>query len=231
MSRAWTSGPAGEARHFSPEKRRANGILTNKNGFQVDVDMPVNQPPIMRAVRPLVSTPLFAVEAVDLVFANGTEVTFERLAAKGRGAVLVVPILDDGRIVLIREYACGTERYELGLPKGRIDGDEPVLEAANRELMEEAGFRAAQLTLLREVTSSPAYSAQRTHIVLATGLSPQRLPGDEPEPLEVLTWPLDDLDRLAFEGQCSEARSIAAMYLARAYLAEGQISDQKKSLR
>jgi ADP-ribose diphosphatase len=197
----------------------------------VDVDMPVEQPPKMCAVRPLAATRLFAVEAVDLVFANGTEVTFERLAAKGRGAVLVVPILDDGRIVLIREYACGTERYELGLPKGRIDGDEPILDAANRELMEEAGFGAAQLTLLREVTSSPAYSAQRTHIVLATGLFPQRLPGDEPEPLEVVTWPLDDLDRLAFDGQCSEARSIAAVYLARAHLAQSELVDFKKSVK
>lgn len=192
--------------------------------------MPVEQPPKMRAVRSLAATRLFDVEAVDLVFANGTEVTFERLAAKGRGAVLVVPMLDDGRIVLIREYACGTERYELGLPKGRIDGDEPILEAANRELMEEAGFRAAQLTVLREVTSAPAYSAQRTHIVLATGLSPQRLPGDEPEPLEVVTWPLDDLDQLAFEGQCSEARSIAAMYLARAYLAQSELADLNKAV-
>jgi ADP-ribose diphosphatase len=193
----------------------------------VIVEMPVEQPPKICAVRPLVETRLFAVEAVDLKFANGVEVTFERLAAKGRGAVLVVPILDDGRIVLIREYACGTERYELGLPKGRIDGDEPILEAANRELMEEAGFTASQLTLLREVTSSPAYSAQRTHIVMATGLSPRRLPGDEPEPLEVVTWPLDDLDRLAFEGQCSEARSIAAMYLARTHLAHSPANDQK----
>ncbi|MBD3815965.1 MAG: ADP compounds hydrolase NudE [Halothiobacillus sp.] len=193
--------------------------------------MPVEQPPKICAVRPLVETRLFAVEAVDLVFANGTEVTFERLAAKGRGAVLVVPVLDDGRIVLIREYACGTERYELGLPKGRIDGDEPILDAANRELMEEAGFGAAKLTLLREVTSSPAYSAQRTHIVLATGLFPQRLPGDEPEPLEVVTWPLDDLDRLAFDGQCSEARSIAALYLARAHLAQSELVDFKKSVK
>jgi ADP-ribose diphosphatase len=193
--------------------------------------MPVEQPPKMRAVRPLAATRLFAVEAVDLVFSNGIEVTFERLSAKGQGAVLVVPVLDDGRVVLIREYACGTERYELGLPKGRIEGDEPVLEAANRELMEEAGFSASQLVLLREVTSAPAYSAGRTQIVLATGLSPQRLPGDEPEPLEVVTWPLDDLDSLAFDGQCSEARSIAAMYLARAYLARPEVLDQKKSVR
>ena len=181
--------------------------------------MPLEHPPKIRAVRQLAATRLFAVEAVDLVFSNGAEVTFERLTSTGSGAVLVVPILDDGRIVLIREYACGTERYELGLPKGRIDGDESVLDAANRELMEEAGYRASQRVLLREVTSSPAYSSQRTHIVLATGLSPERLPGDEPEPLDVVTWPLEEIDRLAFEGQCSEARSIAALYLARAYLA------------
>ncbi|MHB8919730.1 MAG: ADP compounds hydrolase NudE [Halothiobacillus sp.] len=191
--------------------------------------MPIQHLPKIRAVRSLATTRFFQIEAVDLTFPNGAEVEFERLTGKGQGAVLVVPITADGQIVLIREYACGTERYELGLPKGRIESDEPVLVAANRELMEEAGFGAENLIFLRELTSAPAYSGQRTQVVLAMGLYPARLQGDEPEPLEVVFWPLVDLDQLAVDERCSEARSIAALYLVRAYLAE-QLSEHAQGL-
>jgi ADP-ribose diphosphatase len=180
--------------------------------------MPSSHAPKICAVRTLATTRFFHIEAVDLAFSNGTEVTFERLTGQGQGAVLVVPITQAGEIVLIREYACGTERYELGLPKGRVEAYEPILAAANRELMEEAGFGAKNLVFLRELTSAPAYSSQRTQVVLAMDLYPERLPGDEPEPLDVVLWPLADLDQLAINAQYTEARSIAALYLARAYL-------------
>jgi len=180
--------------------------------------MPSNDPPDILAIRPLAETRLFRVESVDLRFANGTEVTFERLRGSVSGAVIVAALTDDGRFVLIREYACGTERYELGLPKGRIDTGETPVEAANRELMEEAGFGARRLTRLNELTMAPTYSGQRTHLVLAESLYPARLPGDEPEPLEVDFLPLAELDDLAASGECSEARSLAAMYLVRGHL-------------
>jgi ADP-ribose diphosphatase len=186
--------------------------------------MPSTQAPKICAVRTLATTRLFQIDAVDLAFSNGVNVTFERLTGQGQGAVLVVPITKAGEIVLIREYACGTERYELGLPKGRVEAHEPILAAANRELMEEAGLGAKNLVFLRELTSAPAYSSQRTHVVLAQDLYEQRLPGDEPEPLEVVRWPLADLDQLAVNAQLTEARSIAALYLARAYLTAQQLA-------
>ena len=191
--------------------------------------MPSSHLPRIRAVRTLATTRFFHIEAVDLAFSNGVDVTFERLTGQGQGAVLVVPITQAGEIVLIREYACGTERYELGLPKGRIEADEPILAAANRELMEEAGLGAKNLVFLRELTSAPAYSSQRTHVVLAMDLYPEPLPGDEPEPLEVVFWPLAELDQLTNHAECTEARSIAALYLARAHLA-AQPSAQAQNL-
>ncbi len=69
---------------------------------------------------------LFLVEALDLEFSNGEQRTFERLASRGYGAVLIVPLLDDDTVLLIREYAAGTERYELGLPKGKVDAGETI---------------------------------------------------------------------------------------------------------
>ncbi|MFP4130315.1 MAG: ADP compounds hydrolase NudE [Halorhodospira sp.] len=161
---------------------------------------------------------LFRVEAVGLRFSNGAEVEYERLGVGSHGAVLVVPVNERGEVLLIREYAAGTGRYELGLPKGRIERDEDCLQAANRELMEEVGCGAERLTALRSVTLAPAYFSHRTELVLAERLYERRLPGDEPEPIEVVPWPLDGLGRLLAEAELTEARSIAALYVARDHL-------------
>ncbi|MBK1735546.1 ADP compounds hydrolase NudE [Halorhodospira abdelmalekii] len=163
---------------------------------------------------------LFRVEAIGLRFSNGVEVEYERLGGSAAGAVLVVPIRADGCVLMIREYAAGTERYELGLPKGRIEAGEAREQAANRELMEEVGYGAKRLTHLRDLTLAPGYFGHRTQIVLAEELYEQRLPGDEPEAIEVVPWPLDDLPGLLAQRELTEARSIAALYLARDYLLE-----------
>ena len=83
---------------------------------------------------------LFKIEQVDLEFSNGETRIFERMAGSGRGAVMVVPFINDDEFLLVREYAAGTHTYELGFPKGLIDPGESAAVAANRELKEEIGF-------------------------------------------------------------------------------------------
>ncbi|MGB1220009.1 MAG: ADP compounds hydrolase NudE, partial [Alcanivoracaceae bacterium] len=85
----------------------------------------------------------------------------------------------------------------------------------DRELKEEAGFGARKLTLLKEMTLSPGYMGHRIKTVLAEDLYQEKLPGDEPEELEVLTWRLSDLDGLLAREDISEARVIAALYMVR----------------
>lgn len=160
-------------------------------------------------------TRLFRVEQLDLEFSNGETVQFERLRSSGFGAVLIVPMPDPCTVLLIREYAAGTERYELGFPKGRVEAGEDLLEAANREIMEETGYGAERLTHLTSLTLAPGYLGHRTHIVLAEELYERRLPGDEPEEIEVVPWRLDDIDLLIEREDFSEARSLAALYLVR----------------
>jgi len=121
-------------------------------------------------------------------------------------------------VLLVREYAAGVHRYELGLVKGRIDAGESPVEAANRELMEEAGYGARELTVLRSLTLAPVYMSHQTHLVLARDLYPQRLVGDEPEELEVVPWRLDALGELILREEFSEGRSIAALFIAREWL-------------
>jgi ADP-ribose diphosphatase len=176
--------------------------------------------PVVTFTETLARTRLFCIERVGLRFANGTEVDYERLKSSSRGAVLVVPLLDPDTVLLIREYATGVERYELALPKGRLEDGETVIEAANRELMEEAGYGARRLTSLKTMTIAPGAFDHATHVVLAEDLYPARLDGDEPEELEVVPWRLDDLTQLLAQAECTEARSIAALYLTRDVLRE-----------
>ena len=163
-------------------------------------------------------TNIFRVERRELRFSNGIEVSHERLVGSENGAVLIVPMLDQHTVLLIREYATGVHRYELALPKGRIEANEPLLDAANREIMEEVGYGANKLHHLTSLTVAPGYLSHSTHIVLAEDLYPERHEGDEPEMIEVVPWRLDELHKLLIQEDCTEARSIAALFMVREHL-------------
>ena len=158
---------------------------------------------------------LFRVEQLDLEFTNGEKRQFERMAGSNRGAVMIVPMLDDNTMVLIREYAAGTHSYQLGFPKGLIDPGESAVEAANRELQEEAGYAARELIPIHTVSMAPTFFNADMTIVIARDLYPQSLVGDEPEPLEVIEWPTDKSDDLLAREDFTEARCVAALLLAK----------------
>jgi len=152
---------------------------------------------------------------MDVEFSNGATRIYERLVSRGNGAVLVVPMLDDDTVLMIYEYSGGTERYELGLTKGKIDKGETLIETAARELKEEIGYGAKKLTFLKTITLAPGYQSTETHIVLAEELYEEKAYGDEPEPLEIVAHKLSDLEKLTYSEDLTEARSILALYMVR----------------
>lgn len=171
--------------------------------------------PIVHRCETAAKTRIFHVEEMDIEFPNGNRVTYERVKSSERGAVLIIPVLDNDTVLLIREYAGGVQRYELALPKGKVEGDEDLLEAANREIMEEVGYGANTLEHINSFTIAPGYISHTTHIILARDLYPHREDGDEPEEIEVIPWKLSELDKLFQHEECTEARSIAALYQVR----------------
>jgi ADP-ribose diphosphatase len=162
--------------------------------------------------------PRYKIEQMDLEFANGERRTYERIHGSGRPVVVIVPMLDADTVLLTREYAAGLHRYELGLPRGRVDPGESLLEGAQRELKEETGFGAHELLMLRTLSLAPTYMSHVAHVVLARDLFEERLPGDEPEEIEVVPWKIDELHHLLTLEEFSEGRAMAALFLAREWL-------------
>lgn len=168
-------------------------------------------------IETLAKTRIFEVQAVDLRFSNGEERTYERLKPQGRSAVLVIPI-QNNELIFIKEYAVGPERYELSFPKGIVDAGEDPVESANRELQEEIGFRAKKLDFLRSLYSGPSHMYGLMHVFVAQDLYPSQLEGDEPEPLEIVRYPLDKIDELLADSTFAEARNLSALFMLREYL-------------
>ncbi|CAM3151960.1 ADP compounds hydrolase NudE [Moritella viscosa] len=173
-----------------------------------------HQKPKILSTNIVAESRLFKIESVALRFSNGIERTYERMKGGGHGAVMMVPVDADNNLILIREYAVGTDSYELGFPKGAIDKGETALIAANRELMEEIGYGAKTLSLLKEVNLAPSYFSARMQIYLAQDLYPESCEGDEPEPLEIIKWPLARANELLDNDEITESRAICALLLA-----------------
>lgn len=176
------------------------------------------QVPQILARQLVAESRLLRIESVDLKFSNGEERQYERVQGSGRGAVLIVPMLDDETMLLVREYAAGLHNYQLGFPKGLIDPNESPEQAANRELREEIGYGAADLVKLKSVTMAPAFFSAKMTLFVGRNLYPEKLLGDEPEPLEIVPWKLSDADALLAQPDFTEARSVAALLLLQRYL-------------
>lgn len=174
--------------------------------------------PTIESQEVVAQSRLFKVEQLDLTFSNGEKRQYERMKGSGRGAVMVVPIINDDEFYLVSEYAAGTHSYEVGFPKGLIDPGETPEQAANRELQEEIGFGAKRFVKLKTLSTAPSYFSAKMHVFLAFDLYPATLEGDEPEPLTVIKSSWQDKDELIASEDFSEARSVTALLMAERYL-------------
>ena len=166
--------------------------------------------------KDIFKTKLFTIKDIELEYNSGKKVTHQII--QKFDVSIIVPIIDNQTLLLIKEYSTALDEYRLDLPGGKIDPGVSSIDTANKELQEEIGYKAGKLDQIGMLTMSPSYLTQKSYIFLARNLSESKLEGDEHEPLEIIRHPFDRFEELIDSGDLSEARAIAALYLARKFL-------------
>lgn len=163
---------------------------------------------------------IFDIKIDQLRLPSGEQMRFDYLVHAG--AVTMVPVDDQGHIWFVRQYrhAIGAELLEL--PAGTLEPDEPPERTAARELREEIGMRADRLERIGQIYPSPGYSDEQIDIYLATDLSPDPLPRDQDEYLEVVQLELREVQARLHSGQILDGKSVAAIALTLPLLTEHQ---------
>ena len=137
---------------------------------------------------------------------NGREGTREYIVHPG--AVVVVPLLDNDRVVMVRQYRYPVQRVILEFPAGKLDAREAPLECARRELLEETGYTAKEWTVAGRMHLAVGYSDEIIHICFASGLTAGEPNPDEDEFLNVEIMPVDEVLDACRSGAITDAKSL-----------------------
>jgi ADP-ribose pyrophosphatase len=152
--------------------------------------------------------------------ADGHEATREYL--RHPGAVMMIPLLDDGQVVLERQFRYPLARNFVEFPAGKIEAGEPLLACAQRELLEETGYVAREWTYLGGFHNAIAYSDEKIEVYLAQGLSYEGTNADDGEVLEVFTAPWQNLHGWIADGSVTDVKTIVGVYWLERYLKSRQ---------
>lgn len=152
---------------------------------------------------------VFAVRRDEIVEPGGLRATREVIAHPG--SVVVLPVFEDGRILMIRQYRYATRQYLWELVAGRIDEGESVKEAAARELKEETGYTAKRFTEFLDVFPTPGFLEERMHILLAEGLQAGEAEPEADEKIISHSYGVSELKRLMKGGKLRDGKSIAGI--------------------
>jgi ADP-ribose pyrophosphatase len=158
----------------------------------------------------------FAIRRDHLKTPSGDETIFDII--EHGGSVVLIPVDERGNILLVRQYRHATGQEMLELPAGTLDDDEAPEVCAAREIREETGMAAEVLTKLGEFYLVPGYSTEFMVVYLATGLSYNPLEADVDEFLSVESVPVAEAIKMAERGEIPDAKSLAALFLAKPFL-------------
>jgi ADP-ribose pyrophosphatase len=144
--------------------------------------------------------------------------TAKREIVEHRGATAIVPILEDGRVVLVRQYRYAAATELLEIPAGTLEPDEAPENCARRELEEETGFKCREIKKMMEIFLAPGYSTEKIHIYLATGLSEAKMRLEEDERINVEKVPISTALEMVSSGKIQDAKTISGLYVAARFL-------------
>ena len=181
------------------EKTEING---QKNKKAVD--------PVIRMDRQLKYTGAILKIYEDTVIANGHEAHWDFIHHDGAAAV--VPVTDDGKLLMVRQFRNALNRETLEIPAGKLDDpNEPKIECAYRELEEETGYRCEKLEYLMSMNTTVAFCDEAIDIFVARNLIPSHQHLDEDEVIFVEEWDIADLEELIYSGKMTDAKTVAAI--------------------
>ena len=129
-----------------------------------------------------------------------------------KGAAAVVPVTEDGKILMVRQYRNALERYTLEIPAGALDEEgEPGIICAGRELEEETGFRCDNLEWLITLRTTVAFCNEKIEVFVARNLIPSKQHLDEDEFIDLKAYSLDELKEKIFSGEIEDAKTVASL--------------------
>lgn len=139
------------------------------------------------------------------------------------GAAAVIPVMDDGKILMVKQYRNALERDTLEIPAGKLDDpDEEGIVCASRELKEETGYSSDDLELLLTIRTTVAFCDERIEVFVARNLIPGEQHLDEDEFVDVKAYKLEELKGMIFEGKIQDSKTMAAILAYESKYLHGQ---------
>ena len=164
--------------------------------------------------------PIFGIRRDEVIEPSGVRTTREVITHPG--SVVVLPVLPDGRILLIQQYRHAAHQYLWELVAGRIDAGESPREAAARELIEETGYRAKSLRVFLYMFPTPGFLEEKMYILLAKGLTAGEAEPEEDEKIISRPYNRKKLEEMIRTGKLRDAKSVAGILFYFRFLAPEQ---------
>lgn len=153
---------------------------------------------------------LVKIYADEIALPNGNKACWDFIHHDGAAAV--VPVREDGKILMVRQFRNALDRVTLEIPAGKVDHvDEPKIECAFRELEEETGYRTDHLEYLISLNTTVALCDELIEVYVATDLVPTKQHLDEDEFVDVVACDLDELCRMIYAGELRDSKTVSAI--------------------
>ena len=153
----------------------------------------------------------------DKVSVIGGNTSYREIVEHSGGATMAA-VTADGKMLMVKQFRKPAGKVMLEAPAGKLEPGEDPLEAAKRELKEETGYTAANVRKLCAFYSSVGYSEEVLTLYLCTDLTPGETDFDENEAIDNVEVPLDELYRMAVAGEIDDAKTLIAIFMAKAAL-------------
>lgn len=159
---------------------------------------------------------VFGIRRDEVIEPTGVRTTREMITHPG--SVVVLPVLPDGRVLLIQQYRYAARQYLWELVAGRMDGGETPEEGAARELREETGYRAKKFKVFLEFFPTPGFLEEKMYLLLAEGLTPGEAEPEEDEKIVARAYTHKELDEMLRKKKLRDAKTIAGLLYYLRYL-------------